>query len=597
VWDTAEKGEPQHLMERLLSVNVGLPRELSWRGETVRTAVWKEPVQGRRMVRRLNIDGDGQGDLAGHGGEHRAVLVYQMASYRYWEDHLARHDFSFGQFGENFTVEGLSDDEVRIGDRYRIGGAVFEVTQPRVTCYRVGIRMAEPAMAALLVSHHRPGFYLRVLEEGEVGAGDEIAKVAAGPERITVADIDALLYLPGHSREQLERSLRITALSPGWKSSFQALLSQDASEAGNPGLTNSAGPPPAWPGFRPLQVTKVERESANVISLFFEPLDGFPLPAALPGQFLVLRLRVAPDAPPVLRNYSMSGMPGAKAYRVSVKHEVNGAASSFLHNQVHAGDVLEVSAPRGTFTLRPGDGPVVLVSAGIGATPVLAMLHALASGASSREVWWLYGARNGNQHPFARESRELLRALVRGKSHIVYSKPEPEDQPGRDYDSAGHLDAPLLDRLGLPKDADFYLCGPPAFLRSFTEELKTWGADTRRVRAEIFGPEEAMTPGITPSVRPPVHVPPGNPGPGPPISFTRSGLTVPWNPRFVSILELAEACDVPVKWSCRTGVCHSCECALIGGAVAYRPTPLEPPSGGNVLICCSQPSSDIEIDL
>ena len=178
---------------------------------------------GQDAVRRLNVEGDGQGDLAGHGGEHRAVMVYQMEAYRYWEAQLRRNDFSFGQFGENFTVDGLPDDEVCIGDRYRIGSALFEVTQPRVTCYRVGIRMAEPAMAALLVSHHRPGFYFRVLEEGEVGAGDEIIKVADGPERITVADIDALLYLPKPSREQLERSLRVPALSQGWKTSLKAI--------------------------------------------------------------------------------------------------------------------------------------------------------------------------------------------------------------------------------------------------------------------------------------------------------------------------------------------------------------------------------------
>ena len=171
-------------MPRLLSVNVGLPRDIAWRGKTVHTAVWKTPVQGRRMVRRLNIDGDGQGDLAGHGGEQRAVFVYQIDSYHYWQGQLGRNDFTYGQFGENFTVDGLSDQEVCIGDRYRVGGALFEVTQPRVTCYRVGIRMEEPQMAALLVAHGRPGFYLRVLEEGEVEAGDEILRVASGPERM-----------------------------------------------------------------------------------------------------------------------------------------------------------------------------------------------------------------------------------------------------------------------------------------------------------------------------------------------------------------------------------------------------------------------------
>ena len=156
----------------LLSVNVGMPQDLVWHGRTVHTAVWKRPVDGPRLVRRLNIDGDGQGDLAGHGGEHRAVFVYQIESYRYWQDQLGRDDFGYGQFGENFTVEGLADDQVCIGDRYRIGEAVFEVTQPRVTCYRVGIRMDDPRMPALLVSHHRPGFYLRVLTEGTVRSGE-----------------------------------------------------------------------------------------------------------------------------------------------------------------------------------------------------------------------------------------------------------------------------------------------------------------------------------------------------------------------------------------------------------------------------------------
>ena len=196
----------------------------------------------------------GKGTLHGHGGEHRAVFVYQMDSYRYWQSELGRNDFTYGQFGENFTVEGLPDQEVCIGDRYRIGGALFEVTQPRVTCYRVGIRMNEPRMAALLVERRRPGFYFRVLEEGQVEAGDEIVQVAVGPERMTVAEIDALLYLPGRSRSQLERALRIPALSAGWRGSFQELLAQEQrrrrGNAEDAGPASASGTPPAWPGFR-----------------------------------------------------------------------------------------------------------------------------------------------------------------------------------------------------------------------------------------------------------------------------------------------------------------------------------------------------------
>ncbi len=194
-------------MARLLSVNVGLPRDITWRGRTVHTGIWKNPVHGRCRVARLNIEGDGQGDLAGHGGEHRAVFVYQIESYRYWQEQLKRTDFVYGQFGENFTVEGLPDDAVCIGDRYQVGTALFEVTQPRVTCFRVGIRMDEPRMAALLTSSGRPGFYFRVLREGEVGEGDEIEKVGEAGERMTVTEINALLYLPNHAHDRLERAV------------------------------------------------------------------------------------------------------------------------------------------------------------------------------------------------------------------------------------------------------------------------------------------------------------------------------------------------------------------------------------------------------
>ena len=584
---------------RLLAVNVGLPREHAWRGHVVRTGVWKEAVAGRRMVRRLNIDGDGQGDLEGHGGEQRAVLVYQVESYRYWEREFGRPEFAFGQFGENFTVDGLSDGEVCIGDRYRIGDALFEVTQPRVTCYRVGLRMDEPRMAALLVSHGRPGFYLRVLEEGLVGAGDEIVKVADGPERMTVAEIDALLYLPGHRREDLQRALRIPALSPGWQGSFRALLDQPSdggSPAGNVGLSAENGPPPAWPGFRTLRVSRIDQESLMVFSLILTSLDGRPLATPLPGQFVVLRLHPDPQAAPLLRSYSLSDAPDADHYRISVKQEEHGAASSYLRDRIRVGDCLEVSAPRGAFTLSSSERPAVLLSAGVGVTPVLAMLHALAATGSTREVWWLYGARNRAEHPFARERDELLRQLPRSRKYIVYSQASPLESVGDDFDARGHLELDALTRLGVAREADFYLCGPSSFLQDLMRGLLSWGVPRSGIHSEIFGPGTSSTPGIH-EQRPPPHAPVGPPGEGPRVSFARSGLSVAWNSRFQNLLDLAEACDVPVHWSCRTGVCHSCEVGLIGGSVTYDPDPLDPPASGNLLICCSRPSVDVVIDL
>ena len=585
-------------MPRLLSVNVGLPRDVTWNGKTVRTSVWKSPVDGRRMVRKLDIDGDAQADLAGHGGEHRAVFVYQMDSYHYWQRFLGRNDLTFGQFGENFTVEQLLDNEVCIGDRYRIGDAIFEVTQPRVTCYRVGIRMNEPRMAALLVAHRRPGFYFRVLQEGEVGAGDDIVKIADGPERITVAEVDALLYLPGHSREQLERALRIPALSKGWQSSFQAMLQQDSrskTAAGNPGLADEEQAP-AWPGFRQMRVAQIRKESDSVTSFVLVSIDGAPLPAFQAGQFVVLRLLIDPNKAPVLRSYSLSDLPAADHLRISVKSELNGMGSSFLCNRVREGDVLDVSAPRGSFTLRPCQSPVVLLSAGVGATPVMAMLHALAAERSQREIWWIYGARNRVDHPFAEESRSLLKQLSRGRGYIVYSRPAATDQVGADFDAPGHIDAALLERIGVSESSDFYLCGPTSFLQNMRDGLRTWGVLGENVHTEIFGSLEAITPGMAQVVHTP-HLPQGPPGSGPPVSFARSGITAAWDPKFGSLLELAEACDVPVRWSCRTGVCHTCMTGLIGGSITYNPEPLERPAPGNVLVCCSQPNVGVTLDL
>ena len=403
-------------MGALLSVNVGMPKEVSWQGKTVFTGVFKDPVSGPRRVGKLNVDGDGQGDLAGHGGEQRAVFVYQIDSYRYWERELGRSDFVHGQFGENFTVEGLSDDEVCIGDRYRIGTALFEVTQPRVTCYRVGIRMNDPRIPALLVSHRRPGFYFRVLEEGEVQAGDEIFKVASGPEEMTVAEVDGLLYLPGHPRQQMLRALRIPALSPGWQASFRALLDGEAG-GGNAGLAVTS-PPPAWPGFRRLSVAAIDRESDSVISIRLEDPGGAALPAARPGQYLTLRIQS------VLRNYSLSGPPGAGYYRITVKREPDGSASGYLHTRLAVGDQLDVAAPRGTFILDRTHAPVLLISAGIGATPVMAMLHALAQEHSDREIWWLHGARSRREQAFATEARALLASLPNVRAHVYYSRPE-----------------------------------------------------------------------------------------------------------------------------------------------------------------------------
>ena len=560
----------------LLSVNVGLPKNVAWRGQTVYTGVWKHPVDGPAMVRRLNIDGDGQGDTNGHGGEQRAVLVYQIQSYRHWQQHFGRDDLSHGSFGENFTVTGLADDEVCIGDRYRIGEAEFEVTQPRVTCYRVGLRLGEPELPALLVSHYRPGFYLRVITEGRVQAGDPIVKTRTGPGALSVAETDALLYLPGKDPARLHLAAQIPALSPGWQQSFRELL-QAAGEV-------SPRPGPAWAGFRPLRVTRIVPESATVASLYLAAPDESPLPVAQAGQYLSLRLPGAGQPAPV-RSYSLSSAPGTAGYRISVKQEPHGTASRYLTRELRPGATLDTAAPRGDFTLDPGPGPVLLISAGIGLTPVLAMLHDLAAQGSSRDIWWIHGARGPREHPLAAEAHALLASLPHTHEHVFYSA------------TTGRLDKDKLVALDVPADATAYVCGPASFMAGLRDALTAVGLDPARIRTELFGARPSINPGLTGQVRRSPHPPPGPAGTGPLVTFARSGISAPFGTSSRSVLELADACDVPARWSCRTGVCHTCTTPLLSGGVTYSPDPLEPPADGEVLICCARPSTDLVLDM
>jgi len=581
-------------MARLLSVNVGVPKDIVVNGAVVRTAIWKEPVKGRVMARRMNLDGDGQADLIGHGGEQRAVLVYQSASYLYWERFLGRAPMPMGQFGENLTVEGMPDNEVCIGDRYRIGRAVFEVSQPRVTCHRLALRLDQRDMPSLVVRHGRPGFYMRVIEEGDVGAGDEIEKLASGLHSMSVAAIDILLYGSRHPADELRKALDIPALSMGWRSSFQALLeAQDKGSLSNAGLTSNNLAAPAWSGFRPLRVIATKKESADVRTIELASPDASPLPAPAPGQYLVLRIATGRNASPIIRCYSLSGNPDAGTYRISAKRELNGLGSAYLHDQLSAGDMLEVSSPRGSFTLSANVAtPLVLISAGIGATPVLAMLYSVLKGPQGKTpIWWIHGARDGLHHSFASETRALLDAEPAVRRCIVYSRPRSDDEIGRDFDEVGHVDLKLLEKLNVLKNANFYLCGPVGFLASLREELRDWGVADQLIHIETFGTALQSGPTTSP------HPPSDQPDSGPSITFVNSNLTVRWDDRYGSLLELAEQCSVPVSWSCRSGVCHRCETAVIGGNIQYAPEPIDPPSRDAVLICCARPLGDVQLDL
>lgn len=561
-------------MATLVSVNVGMPKRVDWQGNSVYTGIWKAPVAGPVMVRTLNLDGDGQGDLGGHGGEQRAVLVYQSESYEYWKNVLGRDDLEPGDFGENFTVTGLADRDVCVGDRYRIGEAEFEVTQPRVTCFRVGMRMREPEMPNLLVSQHRPGFYCRVITEGHVCAGDEIVRTVRGRHQLSIAEVDALLYLPDPDIERVGAAADLAALSPGWHQSFVDMLTPPQQPTA-----------PGWDGFRTLRVTRTHRESPDVLSIHLDADDQSALPHPLPGQYLTVRLPDAGDPSP-LRSYSLSGDPGAGGYRISVKREQHGQVSRWLHDNIAAGSVLEAAAPRGDFHLADGDGPVVLLSAGVGITPVLAMLHAVAASASPRPVTWVHTTRSRATQAFADEVTSLVDALPQGTQHVFYTA------------EGNRLSAETVAALQLPPEADVYLCGPNPFMDAMQRALSAIGVAADRVHLELFGALAPINPGIVdaaPAEHP--HQPPGVPGTGPPITMSRSGITANWSSGYRSLLDFAEACAVPTRYSCRSGVCHTCVTGVVSGSITYTQQPLLPPAPGSVLVCCAVPDGDLVLDL
>jgi ferredoxin-NADP reductase/ferredoxin len=457
------------------------------------------------------------------------------------------------------------------------------------------MRLGEPELPALLVSHHRPGFYMRVITEGRIQAGDPIVKTTTGPGALSVADTDALLYLPGRDRAKLRVALTIPALSPGWQGSFRDLLAAPDGDgtAASPGTGPQSGP--AWPAFRKLRVTKIARESETVCSIYLAAADGTVLPPARAGEYLTLRVSGAGQPAPV-RNYSLSSAPDDGTYRISVKQEPHGVASSYLNHGLQTGAILDVAAPRGEFTLGDGTGPVLLISAGIGVTPVLSMLYQLAARRSQRDIWWLYGARGPSEHPFASEAHALLASLPHAREHVFYSAATLAERR-RACAAAGRLTKEALAGLGIPHGASAYICGPASFMADMRNALTAIGLEAAAIHMELFGALASINPGITGQVSRPPHQPPGPPGAGPLVTFARSGIAVPFGDDWRSVLDLADACDVPTRWSCRTGVCHTCVTPLLSGDITYAPDPLEPPADGQVLICCASPGSDVVLDM
>jgi ferredoxin-NADP reductase/MOSC domain-containing protein YiiM len=580
---------------KLLSVNVSLPKQVPHRGKIITTGIYKEPVSDRVLVHTRNVQGDGQADRKVHGGHDMAVYAYPFEHYKFWEETLGRPGFPFGQFGENLTVEGLTEGTVRVGDVFRVGGALLQVTQPRIPCYKLALRMGEGMdFPKRFQDSGRLGFYLRVIEEGEIGAGDAIERVDTDGRSVTIAEFIHIYLHETHDPDSLRRMLASRDLGDAWRMYLEKMLEQ-------------AGPTPGpdgWEGYRTFVVDRKVPESETITSFYLVPEDGGPLPPFKPGQFLSFRLDIPGQTKPVTRTYTISDRPDADYYRVSIKRATApaqrpdappGLSSNYFHDRVQPGTRLCAKAPRGEFWLDPGDDtPVVLVSAGVGLTPMISMLNGIVAAGSGRPVWFIHGARNSREHAMGEHVRRLAAEHDNVHLHVRYSRPGPEDVAGQNHDGTGHLTVDVLKELLPPAAYDFYLCGPTPFMRTLYNGLLDWGVAEGRIHYEFFGPASALKAGAGEA---PTRDSDDGSSSAFDVVFDQSGVTVAWDPGVDNVLELAEAHGLRPDYNCRSGICHTCMCRLIAGEVTYVVEPVDPPDPGHVLICCSRPVSDVIIDV
>ncbi len=581
-------------MPKLLSVNVSMPKNVEHKGKIVSTGIFKEPIEGRVKVRTLNINGDGQADLIGHGGEMRAVYVYSRDNYDYWEKVLGRNDLPMGQFGENFTIEGFSDQEVHVGDRFKIGSALFEVTQPRVPCFKLAIKMQHEGFYGQILKSGRLGFYFRVLEEGEVAAGDEIIRVKVHSIGMTIDQVNRLMYFDKDNYQGFKTALKIKALSPGWRYTFEDRLSKEKTTK------------KAMESYRSLTIVKKVPESDTITSFYLKSEDRKSLEPFLPGQFLPIKLDIPGQYLPVVRTYTLSDSPDRDYYRLSIKKEpappdqpsaYPGVSSNYFHDHVDVGTKITGLAPRGKFVLNTQkESPVVLLSAGVGLTPMISMLNSLIESKSSRKIWFIHGARNGNEHAMAEHVRKQGSKNPQLKIHIQYSRPTEEDQEGIDYYAKGYVDITLIKKLVPGIECDFYLCGPAPFMKSIFIGLETWGVDSSNISYEFFGPASVLQ-DRSKIASGKILAQTNECCDETTVNFSKSGVEVNWNPSLESLLDLAEVHGLNPNYSCRSGICQTCISDLLKGIVEYVNEPLDPPPEGKILMCCSKPKSDLIIDI
>jgi MOSC domain-containing protein YiiM/ferredoxin-NADP reductase len=561
---------------KVVSLNIGEPKLVTYRGTSFRTGIFKKSTDQALTLKKLNFVGDGQADLSAHGGIDKAVYCYPIEHYDFWRRELGRADLPLGQFGENVTTEGVLESDLRIGDILQIGSAVLQVSEPRIPCYKLVMRMeAGSDFAVRFLAANRTGFYCRVLQEGVVKAADAIALVESDASSPTVSEVVTLTQFADREPAGLRRVRRARGISVKWQSRVRRMIDAEVRRR----MQTTVAPQNSF------TVDEVIRETGDVLSIWLRPADGSRLPPALPGQYVTI---VWADG--VMRTYSLSAIDRDQRYRITVKlardaHGALGRASARIA-ALKAGDSLRVEHPRGNFHPDVDDDtPLVLAGAGIGVTPIMAMLdHVTRNG--RRHVFAAFGMRGAGEHPLAKELEALTAERQRISVMLAYSQQNGAPLQGLPTPKQGRLSAADLLPHAAALLAEVFLCGPSDFIRQMHDGLVEHGVNSQCIRYEAFGPSTLLPARAMEAVPDATFT----------VSFTRSDVQVVWSPSSGTLLNLAEAAGVSPAFGCRSGACGLCRTEISEGRVSYV-EPIDEPGDGYVFPCCAIPQTDCRLDL
>ena len=538
----------------------------------VASAFVKNRIRNPIAVGVTGLAGDEQADPEVHGGPDMALYVYPASHYDLWRGEFPEHDgiWGPGALGENLSVDGWDEDDVCVGDTVRIGNTLLQVTRPRKPCFKLALRFRDLRLPRHLVETGRCGWYYRVLQTGTITPDDEARLIERPHPDWAIRRLNDISISTNVDIDELEELAALPELAGNWRTQVRAMAA--SIEAARKGGM-----------FRPYRVLAIQDESRSIKTFQFSPADGGGVATATPGQHVVLRLPPDDEGRQRLRSYSVSGVAYAQHVQISVKREATGGVSQSLHDELRIGDTVDILGPRGDFTLvNSSDTPLVLISAGVGITPMMPMLHAATTNNGGkivpRSVLFLHSARNSGEQAFGAQINDVASRHPAVRRHVRFSQPLPSDEIGNSHDSVGRIDKDILEELLAPLGkCNVYVCGPAGFMSDVARWIGELGFDAT-VRSESFGSASRLQQRL-----------PSEGAAEAAVTFDKTRKSVVWRRGGASLLDLAEAQGLQIESECRAGLCGSCATRVISGNVGYDVEPVASIASGEMLLCCGHP--------